>query len=464
MNKILFLIVFVLTVFCDVKASEQYALDRVYTGNQVSNTVSVIAPATNVLLGEIILGKPYPNVLSPLYKGASLVHGLRYDEGRKILAVVSIGSNSVTFISTLDNKVLKTVYVGRAPHEPTFTPDGKEIWVTVRGEAYLSVINMDTLTETTRVPVADGPGMIAFSQDGKYAYVCSSFTPEVDVVDKTTYRVIKKIPVISPFSPNIYTSPDGKLVALTHKDVGKVTVIDTSRNEVIKVFSTGAITNHVSFAQTGERLLLAVTVGGENCVKFFDVADDYKQIATIPVDVLPHGLWPSPDGRRLYVGLEYSDMVQVINLENMTVSASIKIGQSPQALVYAQNAVNSPRDSNNLSNPRDPLTAQVIVLKPINAEDAAFGQLSVRQIGRTKLIEQLFLKLKPDTSYTLAFSKSLSKLQADYEINAFQTESNGKYAAQSDALLQNAGGVDYECVVLRDDTTGQIVMVGESVQ
>lgn len=161
----------------------------------------MIAPATNVLLGEIILGKPYPNVLSPLYKGASLVHGLRYDEGRKILAVVSIGSNSVTFISTLDNKVLKTVYVGRAPHEPTFTPDGKEIWVTVRGEAYLSVINMDTLTETTRVPVADGPGMIAFSQDGKYAYVCSSFTPRSMWWIKLLTELSKKFRLLVHFRP-----------------------------------------------------------------------------------------------------------------------------------------------------------------------------------------------------------------------------------------------------------------------
>ena len=52
----------------------------------------------------------------------------------RTLAVVSIGSNSVTFIDTATNAVKRVTYVGRSPHEAFFTPDGKEVWVTVRGE------------------------------------------------------------------------------------------------------------------------------------------------------------------------------------------------------------------------------------------------------------------------------------------------------------------------------------------
>ena len=50
--------------------------DRVYTADQTSNTVSVIDPAENKLLGAIRLGDPIPGSLSPLYKGQLLVHGL----------------------------------------------------------------------------------------------------------------------------------------------------------------------------------------------------------------------------------------------------------------------------------------------------------------------------------------------------------------------------------------------------
>jgi YVTN family beta-propeller protein len=49
--------------------------DRVYTADQTSNTVSVIDPSVNKLLGAIRLGDTVPSVVSPLYKGALLLHG-----------------------------------------------------------------------------------------------------------------------------------------------------------------------------------------------------------------------------------------------------------------------------------------------------------------------------------------------------------------------------------------------------
>ncbi len=121
-----------MTLMCmSAIAQNPYTHDRVYTANQVSNSVSVVDPAQNKFLGEIKLGKPYPGVLNPLYKGESLVHGMRYSQDKKMLAVVSIGSNSVTLISTDSNKILKTIYIGRSPHEPTFTIDSRQIWVSV---------------------------------------------------------------------------------------------------------------------------------------------------------------------------------------------------------------------------------------------------------------------------------------------------------------------------------------------
>jgi DNA-binding transcriptional MerR regulator len=41
--------------------------------------------------------------------------------------------------------------------------------------------------------------------------------------------------------------------------------------------------------------------------------DDFSQVATIPVGALPHGLWPSGDGTRIYVGLENGDGVTAID-------------------------------------------------------------------------------------------------------------------------------------------------------
>ena len=194
--------------------------DRVYAADQTSNTVSVIEPAENKLLGVIRLGDPIPGALSPLYKGQLLVHGLGYSPDSKTLAVVSIASNSVTLIDTATNKVRGVVYVGRAPHEAFFTPNGRELWVVVRGENYVSVIDPAPMKETRRIEVANGPGMTMFGPDGKYAFVCSSFTPELAVIDVASHKIIKRLPQVSPFSPNIAVSPENDEVWITLKDTG----------------------------------------------------------------------------------------------------------------------------------------------------------------------------------------------------------------------------------------------------
>src|SRR4030095_2377884 len=136
--------------------------DRVYAAEQTSNTVSVIDPSNNKLLGVIRLGNPVPGALSPLYTGQLLVHGLGYSPDSRTLAVVSVASNAVTFIDVATNKVKGTIYVGRSPHEAFFTRDGRELWVTVRGEDYISVIDPNQLKEIRRIQLANGPGMTMF--------------------------------------------------------------------------------------------------------------------------------------------------------------------------------------------------------------------------------------------------------------------------------------------------------------
>lgn len=136
--------------------------DRVYMSDQTSNTVSVVDPATETLLGVIRLGDPLPGSLNPRYKAQLLVHGMGFSPDHRTLVVVSTASNSVAFIDTQTNLLKQVDYVGRAPHEAMFTPDGKEVWVTIRGEDYVQVIDGRTLQPVDRIDVANGPGMTIF--------------------------------------------------------------------------------------------------------------------------------------------------------------------------------------------------------------------------------------------------------------------------------------------------------------
>ena len=276
--------------------------DRVYAADQTSNTVSVIDPSTNRLLGVIRLGDPVPGSLSPLYAGQLLVHGLGYSPDSKTLAVVSVGSNSITLIETATNRIKGIVYVGRSPHEAFFTPDGRELWVTVRGENYVSVVDPTLMKETRRIEMANGPGMTIFGPDGRYAFVCSSFTPELTVVDVKSHQILKRSPQASPFCPNIAVTPENDEVWITLKDVGKVQVFSAQPPfEEKALLETGPITNHVNFVNNRNGKFIYLTIGGANEVKAYRRGKTPELVATIPVGNLPHGIWPSGDGTRVYV-------------------------------------------------------------------------------------------------------------------------------------------------------------------
>jgi YVTN family beta-propeller protein len=109
--------------------------DRVYAAEQFSNTVSVTDPADNKLLGVIRLGEPLPTNFSPLYKGQLLVHGMGFSPDHRTIAVVSIGSNSVTFIDTATNAIKHVTYVGRSPlhDQPGGLGDRQRDWADPSG-------------------------------------------------------------------------------------------------------------------------------------------------------------------------------------------------------------------------------------------------------------------------------------------------------------------------------------------
>jgi YVTN family beta-propeller protein len=107
---------------------------------------------------------------------------------------------------------------------------------------------------------------------------------------------------------------------------------------VLKTIDTGPITNHVNFARNTNGTFAYVTVGGLNEVQVFRT-DDFSKVATIPVGKLPHGVWPSGDGTRVYVGLENEDRLAAIDTLTNEVIATIPIGQAAQAVNYVPNAV-----------------------------------------------------------------------------------------------------------------------------
>ena len=441
--------------------------DRVYAAEQFSNTVSVTDPVDNKLLGVIRLGDPQPGNFSPLYKGQVLVHGMGYSPDHKTLAIVSIGSNSVSFIDTATNAVKHVTYVGRSPHEAFFTPDGKEVWITVRGENYISVIDAASFAEKTRIEVPAGPGMQIFSPDGRYGYICSSFNPETVVVSVADHAIIARVKQESPFCPNIAATPDGEQVWFTLKDVGKTQVFNARPPfNPIKTIDTGPITNHVNFARTPKGTFAYVTIGGTNEIKVFRT-DDFSQVATIPVGSLPHGIWPSGDGTRIYVGLENADALAAIDTATNKVIANIPIGQAPQAIAYVPNAAPNPDDRQNLQ--ALGVAGQVAHL----ALDSKIEQKSEQPPTSVSLFDQGLIQvlqasvtgLQPKQRYVLALANKIDGTGSLQPLAAFMTNPAGSAIVNAVGpirqIVQNSATAERRYLVI---APGEPAKFGEAVQ
>ena len=191
---------------------------RIYITQGGSNTVVVMATATNTVIGPPIQVGTNPRALAVSPDG-SRVYVTNYSSGT--VSVIDTATNAVT-----------TIGVGSGPIGVAVSPDGSRAYVTNRVSNTVSVI--DTVHNTvTTIGGFDGPIGIAVSPDGARAYVTNYHGNTVSVIDTAHNTVTTIGGFIGPI--RVAVSPDG-----THAYVGNlngttVSVIDTAHNTVTTI-------------------------------------------------------------------------------------------------------------------------------------------------------------------------------------------------------------------------------------
>jgi hypothetical protein len=150
-----------------------------------------------------------------------------------------------------------------------------------------------------------------------------------------------------------------------------------------------------------------VTIGGANEVKAFRRGTTPELIATIPVGELPHGIWPSGDGSRVYVALENGEHCVGIDTVSNKIIATTPIGQTTQALVYVPNAVPTGSGTENLM----PLgvaanTACLHLEAGGTALPDAQASVAVNSLGLLDLVQIAAKGLAPKESYQVYLAES----------------------------------------------------------
>ena len=349
------------------------AQDRVFITNEDSNTISVIDPRSNTVDTTINLTSfdedPRPPfrfvtagvvpthaamIHKPLYHGCIDAHGAVPSPDGRMLATAGRGSSNVYFIDTMNRRLLGNtpnpaagpttnaerltsgVLIGREPHEPTFTRDGRELWIAVRGEDRIAIMDLQRSSTVRYVETLNGPAQVWFSADGALAFVASQKVSRIDVFHvnrdpsglsrpqrATTLDITEQDK--PGFTPFLKTSPDGTELWLSHKLADAVSARSTAAPfNALDNVPLGAMArpNHVEFVENSRGKVLYVSLARVDDGGPDGVAS--SQIAIIDRSVPPgqrrvvrsffsrgreaHGLWTNPVHDLLYIAHEQDEL------------------------------------------------------------------------------------------------------------------------------------------------------------
>jgi len=163
-------------------------------------------------------------------------------------------SGSVAVVDTVSWKVTVRLTVPGRPRRLAVQPGDKYLWVTSDKEAV--AFDRETLQLAGRIPLGDGPHEIAFSSDGRSAFVINGDSQTVTVIDTASRRKIADVP-LGARSSSLASSPLSRLVYVAHE--GGIAALNTAGEIVARMPAEPGIRQ--LRAAPGGRFLFAVNPG-----------------------------------------------------------------------------------------------------------------------------------------------------------------------------------------------------------
>jgi YVTN family beta-propeller protein len=256
--------------------------------------------------------------------------------------------SSVAVVNTVTRRLEKTITVGDGaqPRRVALSPDGARLWVSLDGSPRVAVIDAAGRKLLSTVEVGGG-GLhsVAFTADGRFAYVSNSDGETVTAVDARTLRKIADINVGKTPGPIAYSKASGKVYAAAVNG-GQVSVIDPARQRVVATVAVGPGVVSLRFEPRGRHAFAVNQKDGKVIV--IDAATD-RAVATAAVV-------PSPD-QVVFTG-EYA-YVRGLGSEKFTLISLKEAADGNPAPVDIQAGRRPPSDS-----PEDLGVADMIAATP----------------------------------------------------------------------------------------------------
>jgi YVTN family beta-propeller protein len=274
--------------------------------------------------------------------------------GDRVLQTNAAG-DSIDVIDPATNTVVGAIGDIEVPHGVAIAPDGRRIYVTDESMSTLDVVDAKTLKVSKRIPLSGRPNNVDVAKDSLHVYVGIAEAPgAVDVIDAESLTNVKSVAVKGAIH-NVYLTPDGKYAVAGSIPSHTINVIDTSSNQLAWTLTMSAGIRPMAFTRnadgsTKEIIVQLSEFHGFAVVDF--VARKEVRRVTLPepagqeketqgIQGAPaHGLAVTPDGKTLWVASKYYGYVAAYSLPDFRLLKVAPVGSHPEWLTIPPDGKN----------------------------------------------------------------------------------------------------------------------------
>ncbi len=216
--------------------------NRLYASGGNDNMIVIYSINNSKLVksDSIVLGKPWPVKISPT--------GLALDETHGKLFVATKEDSSL-YIADILSRQFTILKLGHEAYACVVSPDSKRLYVSLWGGDKVAVVDLESNTLHSEIPVGSRPNDMTLTKNGRYLFVSHGNDNSVSVIDTKAEKVIEVFS--SALFPNSPAGSTPNAVALTEDE--KLLYIANADNNCLAVFNVEEPGNSksVGFIPTG---------------------------------------------------------------------------------------------------------------------------------------------------------------------------------------------------------------------
>jgi YVTN family beta-propeller protein len=249
--------------------------------------------------------------------------------------------DTIHILDPATNKVVGQIRGVEAVHGVTASPDGSRIYFSSESDAALEVADAKTMEVIKKIPLSGRPNNIAIAPDGRRVYVgirqkVGDNPGVADVIDTVSLTKVRSIRTEGPVH-NLYVTPDGKnVVAGDATANGYVSVLDTKADAPAWSVQLGSNIRPMAISKNpdGSTHSVFVQVGDYNGFVVIDFKTR-KEVTRITHPKLEtgrvaiptgssesHGIGVTPDQKTLVVCSRLNDALYSYSLPDLKVTGT----------------------------------------------------------------------------------------------------------------------------------------------